>query len=196
MPNNQSFYRQIAGYRMDLGDHRVGRRWKGIIVMVNKIVAGHNWGAFDHASHAPQLRSFNYNNTTHLLPAWKAKVQSKPLILYGFTKDRFELNFDKSCWLCLGNHISTRMKALKCKALVQYESWIEIASDSDHERAVNKARRCWLGKESADSDRCVSRKFKPQPCMFKLYTSIITSPNRPDLLHVKGLVTRLWSCTI
>ena len=28
--------------------------------MDNKIVARLNWGAFDHASHAPQLRSCNY----------------------------------------------------------------------------------------------------------------------------------------
>ena len=31
LPSNQSFYRQIAGYEMDVGDHRVGQWHKGVM---------------------------------------------------------------------------------------------------------------------------------------------------------------------
>ena len=50
--SNLSFYRQIARYKRGVGDHMVGQ-WQ-----TNKTV---NWGAFNHATHAPQLKSCNYN---------------------------------------------------------------------------------------------------------------------------------------
>jgi hypothetical protein len=45
-PSNQSFYRKLPAtiYQRGMSNHRVDL----------------NWGAFDHESHAPQLRSCNY----------------------------------------------------------------------------------------------------------------------------------------
>ena len=57
MRSNQSFYREIAGYRMSVGDHRVARIYKGVMGQQYNSYMTLNWGALDHASHAPQLMS-------------------------------------------------------------------------------------------------------------------------------------------
>ena len=31
LPSNQSFYREVVGYGMSVGDYRVARRWKGVM---------------------------------------------------------------------------------------------------------------------------------------------------------------------
>ena len=55
--SNQSFYRQIASHQRGVGDHRVYRPMMrggyGPIRQLQDLI----WGAFDHVSHAPQLRS-------------------------------------------------------------------------------------------------------------------------------------------
>ena len=48
----------IAGNRRGVGDHIQGRLIMKGVIWANKIITRR--GAFDHASHAPQLRSCNY----------------------------------------------------------------------------------------------------------------------------------------
>ena len=44
-----------------MGDHRVGQLMMRVGHGPIRQLQDLNWGAFDHASHAPQLRSCNYN---------------------------------------------------------------------------------------------------------------------------------------
>ena len=54
----QTNYQLPEGGGVD--DHGyIGQWWKGVMVQQNSCKLGLDWGAFDHASHAPQLRSCN-----------------------------------------------------------------------------------------------------------------------------------------
>ena len=35
LPSNQSFYKEIIGYGVSVGEHRVARRWKGVMGQQN-----------------------------------------------------------------------------------------------------------------------------------------------------------------
>ena len=52
------FIRQIAGYVMGIDDHRQAGDEKG--QGPTKLLHALNWGAFNHASHTPQIRAYNY----------------------------------------------------------------------------------------------------------------------------------------
>ena len=75
-PSNLSFYRQIAGHHRGVGDHKgrpMMRGGHGPIRQLQDL----NWGAFDHASHAPQLRSCNYNMLARLIGSCKLYLNVK-----------------------------------------------------------------------------------------------------------------------
>ena len=52
------FFKQIAGYVMGVDDHRQADDEKG--QGPTKLLHALNWGAFNHASHTPQIRAYNY----------------------------------------------------------------------------------------------------------------------------------------
>ena len=88
-------YRQIASCGMSIGDHRIAQWWKGVMSQQNSCkldVTKCNWGAFDHASRAPQLKELCQGISVFL-------VTKAGLVSPIFNQERWRTRLWRQLWL-------------------------------------------------------------------------------------------------